>query len=195
MVVDRPSEPFVLPESSRELRTTDWLERWPAVTPDLAKQYGWYVAEIGGYEHLVMPITRGGQPIFYSARALDSLAPKKYHYPAGIERKPWLSDDTLARQPVFLCEGVADAVALSPYGSSVGLLGGFYNGGLNDLLKGKEVVVAFDGDFQGYCMAVQVATKISSICNSIVYTVAGKDPSDWDENTMKMAKGTTRDPT
>jgi DNA primase len=126
-----------------------------------------------------MPITRGGQAIFYSARSLDARAPKKYHYPAGIKRDYWLSDDQLARQPVFLCEGVADAVALSPYGSSIGLLGGFYDGRLNDLLKGRQVVVAFDGDFQGYCLGVQVASKIAGICQATLCTYDGKDPTDW----------------
>jgi DNA primase len=145
----------------------------------LAKKFGWYIAEINGYEHLVMPITRGGQAVFYSARALDARAPKKYHYPAGVKRDYWLSDDQLARQPVFLCEGVADAVALSPYGSSVGLLGGSYDGRLNDLLKGKRVIVSFDGDFQGYCLAVQVAAKITTAKCAAIWINYGKDPTDW----------------
>jgi hypothetical protein len=179
MVIDRPVEPFVLPSPSRPLRTTDWLERWPAVKSDMAKKYHWYVAEINGYEYLVMPITREGTAIFYSARSLDTRAPKKYHYPAGIKRNYWLSDDQLARQPIFLCEGVADAVALSSYGSSVGLLGGSYDGSLNSLLKSKKVIVAFDGDFSGYCMAVEVAAKIARICSVGIRIVAGVDPTIW----------------
>src|SRR3990167_8022319 len=85
MVIDRPEESFVLPSPSRALRTTDWLERWPSVTVEMTKKYQWYAAEINGYEYLVMPITRGGKAIFYSARALDTRAPKKYHYPSRIK--------------------------------------------------------------------------------------------------------------
>jgi hypothetical protein len=145
----------------------------------MTKKYGWCVAEINGYEYLVMPITRGGQAIFYSARSLDDRASKKYHYPAGVKRNYWLSDDQLARQPIFLCEGVADAISLSTYGSSVGILGGFYDGRLNDLLKGRRVVVAFDGDFQGYCLGVQVASKIAGICQVSTHIVPRKDPTEW----------------
>jgi len=194
MVIDRldsldpyAAEPFALPEESRPLRTTDWLERWPVVTPELAKKFGWYIAEINTFEYLVMPITHKGAAIFYSARSLDTRAPKKYHYPAGVKRNYWLSDDQLARQPIFLCEGVADAVSLSTYGSSVGLLGGFYDGCLNDLLKGRKVIVAFDGDFQGYCLGVQVASKIAGICQVSLCAYLGKDPTNWTREEAEKA--------
>jgi DNA primase len=179
MVIDRPAEPFVLPSPSRPLQITDWLERWPSVIPDKVKEYQWYVAEINGFEYLVMPILRGGKAIFYSARALDKAAPKKYHYHRGAKREYWLSNDRLERSPIFLCEGVADAVALSPYGSSVGLLGGSYDESLDALLKGRKVIVAFDGDFRGYCMAVEVAAKIAKICSVDIRIKAGADPTEW----------------
>jgi len=179
MVIDRPEEPFVLPSPSRPLRTTDWLERWPNITPDMAKKYHWYAAEINGFEYLVMPILREGKAVFYSARALDKSAPKKYHYHKGAKREYWLSNDYLGGDPIFICEGVADAVALSPYGSSVGLLGGSYDGSLNALLKGRKVIVAFDGDFSGYCMAVEVAAKIARICSVGIRIKAGVDPTIW----------------
>jgi len=179
MVIDRPEEPFVLPVESRPLLTTDWLGRWSNITPDMAKKYHWYVAEIHGLEYLVMPITRGGKVVFYSARALDKKALKKYHYHQGAKREYWLSDERLERSPIFICEGVADAVALSHYGSSVGLLGGFYDGRLDGLLKGRKVIVAFDGDFQGYCLGVQVASKIAGVCQVSVQIIDGKDPTEW----------------
>lgn len=178
MVIDRPAEPLAFPSPSRPLRITDWVERWPAVTPELAGKYHWYVAEIHGFEYLVMPITREGKVVCYSARALDKGAPKKYHYQKGAKKEYWLSDDTLERSPIFLCEGAADAVALSTYGSSVGVLGGVYDGRLDDLLKGRRVVVAFDGDFQGYCLGVQVASKIAGICHVSFGMVRGKDPTE-----------------
>lgn len=183
MVVDRPesaaSEPFALPPESRALRSTDWLERWPSVTPETVKQYRWYVAEINGFEYLVMPITRKGKAVCYAARALSEGAPKKYHYQQGIKREYWLSEDQLIRDPIFICEGAADAAALAPYGSSVGLLGGFYDGRINDLLKDRMVIVAFDGDFAGHCLALQVATKIAGFCSVSVRSYQGKDPTEW----------------
>jgi len=184
MVIDRPEEPFVLPVESRPLLTIDWLERWPNITQEMTKKYGWYVSEIHGLEYLVMPITRGGQAVFYSARAFDKKAPKKYHYPQGVKREYWLSSDQLERSPIFLCEGVADAVALSQYGSSVGLLGGFYDGRLDGLLKGRKVIVAFDGDFQGYCLGVQVASKIAGICQVSICIIYGKDPTEWTQQDL-----------
>jgi DNA primase len=149
------------------------------VTIELTKKYQWYVAEINGFEYLVMPILREGKAVCYSARALDKEAPKKYHYHRGAKREYWLSDDTLERSPIFLCEGVSDAVALSPYGSSVGLLGGSYDGSLSALLKDRKVIVAFDGDFAGICLGAQVASKIAGICQVSLCTYEGKDPADW----------------
>ena len=193
MVVDRPCEPLVLPPQVRPLRADDWLERWPNVTPELTIKYGWYVAEIQSaeasraYEYLVMPIYRGGAAVFYSARALDSRAPKKYHYPSGVKREYWLSEDMLPRDPLFICEGVADAVALSQYGSTAALLGAHYDGRLDSLLEARRVIIAFDGDFQGRMLAIQAAYKMKTAKVVKLAIVHEKDPTSWTRGEIENA--------
>jgi hypothetical protein len=201
MVVDRlgstdeavknsePKEPFALPFESRPLLTTDWLFRWPSVTPYLADKYGWYIAEIPNKgEALIMPIYRFGKPVFYSGRLLGTNVTKhKYHYPSGVQRQYWLSDHPLFKSTVFFAEGVADAVVLSQYGTSVALLGMNYDGSLDGLLKGCRVILAMDGDVAGVCGAVQIAKKLP--VPSTIYSIPGKDPSEW---TREEAEGACR---
>jgi DNA primase len=191
MVVDRPesvdpvTEPFVLPPESRPLRTSDWIERWPSVSPELVKKYGWYVANFYGMEFLVMTIFRSGKVIFYAARTLDERYTRKYYYPPGRKREYWISDDYIFTPRVFFTEGVADAVVLSPYGTSVALLGSNYDGSLDAQLKGCTVILAMDGDVAGVCGAVRIAKKLP--CASVIYTIPGKDPTNWTQEEIEGA--------
>lgn len=185
--ISPPPQPLIMPLPTRQLRTSDWLERWPSITPETVAKHDWYVSELHGLEYLIMPVVREGTPVFYSARALDPTASKKYLHASGQKKQYWLSDEGLVRDPIFICEGVADAAALAQHSSSVALMGINYDGSLDRLLKNREVIIALDGDAAGMLASTLLATLVASVTPSLyIFTGEKEDPTHWSRETIEI---------
>jgi DNA primase len=174
--------PITLPPVIFGITERLWKERapWPLIPYKLVKKYGWYISMLHGREYLIMPIIRKKESVFYSARLLGELeGAKKYDYPKGATKTYWQSKTTLSN-PVFLAEGVADAAYLSQLGSSVGLLGNYYDGSLDEQLKNKHVIIVLDGDAVGFVSAVRILKYLHKVTlhASILRLPDGKDPTD-----------------
>lgn len=160
-------------------RLWEEIAPWPLMPFKVVKKYGWYISILQGFQYLIMPITRNGKPAFYSARLLEKNTKlKKYDYPYGVSKEYWLSDDQLESPVVFFGEGVADAAYMSQLGSSVGLLGNYYNGTLDAQLAGKTVVIVLDSDVVGFTSAVRISCKFSPFITKILMLPEGCDPTD-----------------
>jgi DNA primase len=166
-----------MPDKKRDPKHGD--VPWPRIDASLVKKYGWYVAELYGRDVLVMPIYRGGRPVFYSGRVIgEQLTKFKYTYPAGYAKVHWLSSDNLSESDtVFVAEGAADAAYLSNVGASIGLLGMHYDGSLNHLLEGKKIIVAMDGDYAGVIGGIRVGSQLPG--SPRIFTLPSKDPTDY----------------
>ncbi len=153
---------------------------WSLMPFKIVEKYGWYISMLHGHQYLIMPIIRKKQAVFYSARLLDKVkGVKKYDYPKDATKAYWLSTETF-RNPVFIAEGVADSAYLSLLGSSVGLLGNYYDGSLDEHLKNKHVIIALDNDAVGFTSAVRILKKMMQITfhAAILQLPAGADPTD-----------------
>lgn len=165
------------------------ISPWPKIPYSVVQRYAWYISMIQGLEYLVLPILRKGQPTFFSARKLSSAPGLKYTYPTGARKSPWISSDDLP-EPVVICEGVADAAYTSLVASSVAILGNFYDGSLDDSLKGKRVVVALDGDAVGIYSAVGIYKHLQNLCNvSVAVFGDGKEPVDFEPDELRKELG------
>lgn len=161
---------------------------WPKLPFDLVQKYGLYLSLLKyNTEYLIMPITRGGQNVFYSSRKIGTGAGPKYYYQTGAKRYYWKSDDFLASPTVFIGEGVADGIALSQLGASFALLGSHYDGSLDDLLVGKRVIIALDGDVPGMIAAVKIGSYLTKkgIPAKIATLPDGVDPTDCTADELK----------
>ena len=110
---------------------------------------------------VVVPHVVGGRWAGFSARAIQGQEPK-YLYPPGMERRSalwgldWVPADD---EPVWIVEGVFDALPLFPYG-----LATFGKGVTQEQIEriaglGKRVVCCLDGDAWQECYAL--STRIA----------------------------------
>ena len=187
-----------MPDKIEELSARKWnkIRPWKKVGFDLVERFGFYLSELHGrvklkngnfadYSgvYLVMPVTREGEQILFSARLIDGNehAPK-YVIPTNIQKNYWLSDTpkllTKQKLLVFLCEGIADAAYLSPLGFSVGLLGVNYDGSLDTCLQDQRVVIAFDGDATGATQSTKLACDLYNRGIKDVHILILKDNAD-----------------
>jgi len=150
-----PFVPLVLPPKLCELTKEYWEANrpWINLSYDLVVKYGFYIGKIYEAVYLVMPITRRGFTVSFSARLLekdrDDL--RKYCLPKGIHKEYWLSSDNLSEgNLVFIAEGIADAAYLSQLGNSVALCGSHYSGEIDNLLRDKICVIMMDHDAEGF---------------------------------------------
>jgi DNA primase len=180
--------PLVMPPRIYEITEKLWkiTAPWPLIPFHLVEKYGWYVSYLNSHQYLIMPIWRNGSAAYYSARLLDADPQAlKYQYPKGVKKLYWISSDELA-SPVIITEGVADGVYCSQFGSSVAVLGSYYNNSLDDLLTGKHIVLCFDADAPGMVAAMRIATqlKVAKTVKLIVLPYK-KDPTDLEPSKLK----------
>ena len=137
---------------------------------------------------VIVPCYLGVRLLGWVARALHPLVRPKYLYPKGMARRTMvfnqdaLYEDTDA--PLFIVEGVFDALALYP--NAVALLGKPSNDHLSLFLKStRHLVVAFDGDAHEECWAFATKLKMFGLNTSWVKLPAAEDPSSVGNNWIK----------
>lgn len=163
---------------------------WKNIPLEIAEKYGWYFAEFSGGLRLVMPVWRGDDPVFYSARLVGNGDGLKYMTPHRVKKHYWISTDDVGfpeEPPIFFCEGVADAAYMSLFGSSVALLGVGYDGSLDEVIKDRKVVICFDGDVVGRLQANRLGNDLTKLtkCAKILILDEGTDPTDLTPDQMK----------
>ena len=184
--IDKPKEEdsheLVIPPRIYKLSPQLWesVRPWKTITTTLATSFGWYITLITMEDYLIMPIYKNGQMVFYSARRLTGRG-MKYLYPTGVQKKYFQSSDTLV-SPIFICEGVADAVYMSQFGSSIAVLGSYYDGSLDSSLLGHDCYIVFDGDAAGMVAGIRLASQIKA---KMIVLPNGKDPTDLSISEMK----------
>ena len=196
---DEPAEPqqLVMPPKIFEITERLWTQRapWPLISFELAKKYQWYFSFLGTTEYLIMPVLKNSEAIYYSARIMNPDATKsKYLYPKGVKRSYWTSKDIFESNEVMICEGVADAVYCSNLGDSVAILGSYYNGSLDNSLRGRSVYLVLDGDSAGIIASVRICAQIRPIAKSVKVVVLPnkKDPTDLEVDELRsLIKGGT----
>jgi len=156
-------------------------ERWYKLTPwnisyELAKENYFYFGCIGDGEYIILPVVKEGKMIFYTARTVEGRKPK-YLTAKGCKKQYWVSERE-TKNHVFICEGIADAVFMSQFDSSVALMGINYDGSLDDYLIGKNIVIVFDNDLMGHFGALQVSLHFKQV-QSIQSLNLDKDPADY----------------
>ncbi len=91
---------------------------------------------------------------------------------------------------ILVCEGVADAVYCSPLGTSIALLGSYYNGSLDDKLAGRHIALCMDCDSAGILAAMRIAgylrDKGMAKSTKIVMLPNKKDPTDIPIDKLKQ---------
>ena len=208
----RPPSELILPPPSVPLTEKMWniVSPWPNIQFDIAKKYQFYLSTnvcSSPITHIVMPIFRGGVPVFWQARLSKVWSGKnvhkKYCSSIGFKKQYWLSSESVKQQDqqsqyeavkqndktknkndvVFIAEGIADAAHLSSIGDAVALLGlsydGSLNGGISAIPQTKKVVIFFDGDEVGKFNSFKVASKFGSHNTTIIFGDENKDPTDY----------------
>jgi len=181
-IIEEEAKELVMPPRIFEITEKLWttITPWKSIPYELVKQNLWYLSIINSQEYLVMPVMRMGNPVYFSARKLGKGIGLKYLYPTGVKKLPWVSSDKLEREPIIICEGVADAVYCSFLSSSIAILGSYYDGSLDSLLFHRRVALVLDGDSAGILGALKIArqlqghTKETKVCS----LPAGFDPTD-----------------
>ena len=155
----------VAPPLWEELTPKRWKEisPWTHISYELAKKYHVYLGCLYDHEYIILPVIRDNRLVFYSARIVGDRKPK-YLTAKGCKKEYWVSSFEFSSL-IFICEGVADAIYMSQFGTSIALLGLHYNGSLDQLLKDKTIVICFDKDLAGECAALSLAGQLVSLCS------------------------------
>jgi hypothetical protein len=161
------------------------IRPWERIPFSLVTKYAWYISVINSLEYLVMPIFRMGKPMFFSARKISEKTGLKYSYPQDAKKLHWLSDDNLT-SPIVICEGVADAAYVSLIHNSIALLGNFYDGSLDEQLKGNDVLIALDGDSVGVYSAMEIYKHLAPLANvKVIVFPDEKEPPDYEVEELR----------
>ena len=187
-----------LPEASRPTRIEwDSWAPWP-LQCEIAWIFGWRLTEVGYLVHaypglepfvgrcmyLILPVhDQAGHPVWFTARAMGE-APRPYLQPPGLAPVYWRSWHFVPRKKkslLAITEGIADAAFLSQRCDSIALCGMRYDGSLDFELRGRDVMIALDGDAPGYAASTVVGQQmIAAGARSVrLVAYAGKDPTDW----------------
>lgn len=170
----------------------DLLDRYrPEVLDELGVVY-LRGGELAFSRHrLVVPIIRGGCPVYVQGRALGDVEHKHERFRSMRGSTPCLLGiDSLAARPdapVLLCEGLVDTVTgQQMWGESHAVVGILGAGGLKPEmaapLRGRTVVVALDPDAAGEKGAQSVAQTLHRIgceVRRLVVPHPAKDLNDW----------------
>jgi 5S rRNA maturation endonuclease (ribonuclease M5) len=183
-------ETITLPPNIYGIDQAFWkaINPWPLMPYEIAHKFEWYVSLIYGARYLVMPVLIKDKPVFYSARLLEKGRPlPKYTTPEGVGKTYWTHLDKRDKT-IFLAEGIADAAYLSQLGSSVAVLGSYYDGSLDALLKNKRLIIVMDGDARGVEAAFKIAQsfkKKGHVNVNAVILPSGQDPTDLTKAQLK----------
>ena len=178
----------------------DWdtLRPWPGITKQVATQFKWQWSRpsgldqvypglapfLGDCNYLVLPVhSSTHEPVWFTARAMGP-APRAYLQPPGVTPVLWCSWHFIPRKKreiLAITEGIADAAFLSTRCDSIALCGMRYDGSLDHEVRGRNVMVALDGDAPGYAASTVVGQQmIAAGARSVrLVAYAGKDPTDW----------------
>lgn len=185
---DKEYVPCILPPRVYTISEQRWKEiaPWPLIPYSLVKQYEWYISFLKGSQYLIMPILRDGKQVYFSARKIDDGPGPKYYYQFGAKKEYWLSTD-FPNEIILIGEGVADAVYLSQFGSSVGILGSYYDASLDGAIRGRRVYLVMDSDGAGIAASLCIAAHCNTIAKEtkIVLLPQGLDPTDIPANELK----------
>jgi hypothetical protein len=184
IVETNPNESYVpieMPPESYKITEGLWkrIAPWPLIPFEQVKKYGWYLSFIKSAEYLIMPCFREGKPVFYSARKIGNGFGPKYNYQVGAKKYHWISEDKL-KNPIFIGEGVADGVYLNGLGSSIALLGSYYDGSLDPQILNKDIYLVLDGDVPGIVASASIAQQLAGVARSTYIAILpnGVDPTD-----------------
>lgn len=146
------------------------------VPQTLIEKYKLCTADING-RRAVLPIWEGGQVVYYTARAIEGQEPK-YKNTTG-EAKIFNAELLKEEGPVFICEGIFDALSLEAAGYRAVALGGVNQiSKIEEALKirgrkGNITLIAFDNDEAGQA----AATKLPF--TRLVIPEEYKDINEW----------------
>ena len=132
--------PCVMPPKVYTITEKVWekIAPWPLIPYWLVQKYDWYISLLKGSEYLIMPCISAGTSVYFSARKIDDGPGPKYYYQKGAKKIYWQSND-FPNDIVLIGEGVADAIYLSQFGSSIGILGSYYDGSLDNSIHNRRV--------------------------------------------------------
>jgi len=173
--------PCVMPPRVYTITEKVWekIAPWPLIPYWLVKKYDWYISFLKGSEYLIMPCISAGTSIYFSARKIDDGPGPKYYYQNGAKKEYWLSLDFPSKD-ILIGEGVADAIYLSQFGSSIAILGSHYNGSLDSHFRDRNVYIVLDSDGAGIAASLCIAAHITPLAKQtkIVMLPTGLDPTD-----------------
>jgi len=180
-MVEKEYKKVTLPTRVRTVAPVD-IAHWKHLSIGVSDVCGFYIGRILGSEFIVMPVYRGTQAVFYSARRITGEG-KKYLTSPGAKKEYWVSNPTLTGRFVLIAEGIADAAHLSELASSVALMGMNYDGSLDTILAGKHIIVVLDGDEAGRFGSFQIAKALKNRQVNIVMLTG--DPTDYSINELR----------
>jgi hypothetical protein len=182
--------PCVMPPRIYKITEEVWKHKapWPNIPYQLVQEYEWYISFMQNSEYLIMPVIRDGVQVYFSARKLDDGPGPKYYYQKGTKKEYWVSKG-FPKDIVCIGEGVADAIYLSLFGSSIGILGSHYDGSLDKMLQGRLVFVVMDSDPAGVAASLCIAAHCDKIARKtkIVTLPKGLDPTDLAPKDLREA--------
>ena len=188
--VEEECQNFVMPPRIFEITEKLWkqIRPWKLIPYELIKKYGWYISMINGAEYLIMPILKMGNPIYFSARLLSQGTYSKYLYPNGVKKSYWVSSEENSWEPIIIItEGVADAVYCSPLGTSIALLGSYYNNSLDSLLAGHHIAICMDCDAPGILAAMRIMGQLKDVASKKIVMLPNLcDPTDLELDKLKQ---------
>jgi len=181
--------PVAMPSQYCLLTRRLWkqINPWPLLEFYEAKKFGFYPAMINNAFYIVMPILRKDKPVSYTARLVGERQDRPKHViPKRSKKEYWLSNDELRSKEgrIFISESIPDAAHLSQLGASVALLGIYYDGSLNHLFKGKDIVVALDSDGPG----IANSWHVSIACNGYRNLHFLRDSDDRDPKNIPLSE-------
>ena len=118
------------------------------------------------HNRIVFPIKKDGKYVYLTSRGIGINSKVKFIDMSGVRRKELFNSDCIDKHDkIFMCEGVPDTLAMifNGYKNSVGVLGAsVFPDEYVDAVRGKQVVLAYDGDFGGKVNSKRVGNILLS---------------------------------
>lgn len=187
-----------LPVKFRDIEKSDYATFWCYLDLQILQRFQCYIGVYKGVERIIMPVYKRGQSVFFSARITEkewqraegNPMVRKYETPYGVRKQYWISNENPSIfSTVFICEGVADSLYMSQFGTSIGLMGTVYDGSLDDFLKQvSKIVICFDNDLVGNLSSIKIAKYLSNITDKVKLLMLDKDRDPVDYTSYAMLK-------
>jgi predicted RNA-binding Zn-ribbon protein involved in translation (DUF1610 family) len=118
------------------------------------------------HNRIVFPIKKDGQYVYLTSRGVGINSKVKFIDMSGAKQKGLFNSDCLDEyDKIYMCEGVPDSLAMifNGYKNVVGVLGAsVFPDEYVNAVSGKEVTLAYDGDFGGKVNAKRVGNILLS---------------------------------